>query len=283
MKDKNILPDQASELLTEESLKKVESAFREKTALLIETALLEQDELYSQKLEQLIRAIDKDHTRKLKTVVEAVDKTNARKLLTVVKRYETELNKNANRFKNTLVESISDYLEEYIDEAIPAEAIVEATKNKTAMSVLNNLRNVLAVDSALMKESVKDAVTDGKKQLDTLSEQLAKLEKENKILKESYQKAKADLILEEKTASLPEKKKEYIKRVLSDKTPKFIEENFDYTLRLFDKKDRDLLNQIKDEAFKKRVVKTDAPRVIHEETSNTSNSNPYVDALARNR
>lgn len=283
MKDKNILPDQASELLTEDSLKKIESAFRDKTALLIETALIEQDELYSKKLQQLIKAIDKDHSRKLKKVVEAVDTSNSKKLLTVVKRYEAELGKNAKQFKNTLVESISDYLEEYIDEAIPAEAIVEATKNKTAMTVLNNLRNVLAVDSALMKESVKDAVTDGKKQLDTLSEQLAKVEKENKILKESYQKVKADLILEEKTAALPEKKKEYIKRVLSDKTPKFIEENFDYTLRLFDKKDRDLLNQIKDEAYKKRVVKTDAPRVIHEQASTTSTSNPYVDALARNR
>jgi hypothetical protein len=282
MKVKNILPDQVKDLLTEDSLNTIETALQEKTALLIETALVDQDELYSQKLQQLMKAIDKDHTSKLKRVVEAVDISNARKLSTVVKRYEKEINKNAKSFKNTLVESISDYLEEYIDEAIPKAAIVEATKNKTALSVLTNLRKVLAVDSALMKESVKVAVQDGKTQLDTLSEQVTKLERENKILKESYLKTKSDLILEERTSTLPDKKKEYIKKVLGDKTPKFIEENFDYTLRLFDKKEKEKISQLKDEAFSRRVVKTDAPRVNLQE-STTKPTNPYVDALQRNR
>ena len=282
MKVKNILPDQVKDLLTEDSLNTIETALQEKTSLLIETALINQDELYSQKLQQLMKAIDKDHTSKLKRVVEAVDISNARKLSTVVKRYEKEINKNAKSFKNTLVESISDYLEEYIDEAIPKDAIVEATKNKTALSVLTNLRKVLAVDAALMKESVKEAVQDGKTQLDTLSEQVTKLERENKILKESYLKTKADLILEEKTSALPDKKKEYIKKVLGDKTPKFIEENFNYTLRLFDKKEKEKISQLKDEAFSRRVVKTDAPRVNLQE-STTKTINPYVDALQRNR
>lgn len=282
MKVKNILPDQVKDLLTEDSLNTIETALQEKTSLLIETALINQDELYSQKLQQLMKAIDKDHTSKLKRVVEAVDISNARKLSTVVKRYEREINKNAKSFKNTLVESISDYLEEYIDEAIPKDAIVEATKNKTALSVLTNLRKVLAVDAALMKESVKEAVQDGKTQLDTLSEQVTKLARENKILKESYLKTKADLILEEKTSALPDKKKEYIKKVLGDKTPKFIEENFDYTLRLFDKKEKEKISQLKDEAFSRRVVKTDAPRVNLQE-STTKTINPYVDALQRNR
>lgn len=282
MKVKNILPDQVKDLLTEDSLSTIETALQEKTALLIEAALVDQDELYSQKLQQLMKAIDKDHTSKLKRVVEAVDISNARKLSTVVKRYEKEINKNAKSFKNTLVESISDYLEEYIDEAIPKDAIVEATKNKTALNVLTNLRKVLAVDAALMQESVKEAVQDGKTQLDTLSEQVTKLEKENKILKESYLKTKADLILEEKTSALPDKKKEYIKKVLGDKTPKFIEENFDYTLRLFDKKEKEKISQLKDEAFSRRVVKTDAPRVNLQE-STTKTINPYVDALERNR
>ena len=282
MKVKNILPDQVKDLLTEDSLNTIETALQEKTSLLIETALINQDELYSQKLQQLMKAIDKDHTSKLKRVVEAVDISNARKLSTVVKRYEKEINKNAKSFKNTLVESISDYLEEYIDEAIPKNAIVEATKNKTALSVLTNLRRVLAVDAALMKESVKEAVQDGKTQLDTLSEQVTKLARENKILKESYLKTKADLILEEKTSALPDKKKEYIKKVLGDKTPKFIEENFDYTLRLFDKKEKEKISQLKDEAFSRRVVKTDAPRVNLQE-STTKTINPYVDALQRNR
>ena len=47
------------------------------------------------------------------------------------------------------------------------------------MEVLKNLRKVLAVDSSLMSESVKEAVVDGKTQIDMLSNKLAELEKEN--------------------------------------------------------------------------------------------------------
>ena len=279
MNIENILPQQAKDLLTEESLSSIQQAIEAKTGVLVEAALVEQDELYASKLKQLITAIDKDHTAKLKRVVEAVDRTNAAKLLSVVKKYEKEINQGAASFKNTLVESISDYLEEFINEAIPVEAIEEATKNRTATEVLGNLRKVLAVDSALMSESVKDAVIDGKKQIDELSTEAEKLKKENALLKESYLKTKADLLLETKTASLADKKKEYLKRILSDKTPKFIEENFDYTLRLFEKKEQERIDIIKEQAFTNRKVKADAPREVVQEEK--KQHNPYVSELQR--
>ena len=58
----------------------------------------------------------------------------------------------------------------------------------------------LAVDSTLMSESVKEAVVDGKTQIDQLSTQLNKLKKENNVLKEAYTQQKAELLLESKTA-----------------------------------------------------------------------------------
>lgn len=276
----NILPQQAKDLLTEESLASIQQAIEAKANVLVEAALIEQDELYASKLDQLIKAIDKDHTSKLKRVVEAVDRTNAAKLMKVVSKYEKEINESAATFKNTLVESISDYLEEYINEAIPSEAIEEATKNRTATEVLGNLRKVLAVDSALMSESVKDAVVDGKRQIDELSAEVEKLSKENTLLKESFLKTKADLLLETRTANLPDKKKEYLRRVFADKTPKFIEENFDYTLRLFEKKEQERIEIIKEQAFTNRKVKADAPReaVKKEEPKQ---HNPYISELQR--
>lgn len=281
MKIDNILPEQVKELLSEESLSSIQQAVEDKAKFLVEAALVEQDNLYSQKLQQLISAIDKDHTSKLKRVVEAVDRTNAAKLLKVVKRYETELNESAAMFKSSLVESISHYLEEYLDEAIPAEAIEEATKNKTAINVLENLRKVLAVDTALMSESVKEAVVDGKNQIDTLTTEVEQLRKENALIKESYLKTKAELLIESKTQGLSDKKKEYIKRVLGDKTPKFIEENFDYTLRLFEKKEQERIDIIKEQAFTNRKVKADAPREIVEEKQQPVDYNPYVQELKR--
>jgi DNA polymerase/3'-5' exonuclease PolX len=116
-------------------------------------------------------------------------------LVQVVKKYEKELNGSANQFKDTLVESISDYLDEYLEESVPTEAIEEATKNRTAREVLGNLRKVLAVDSSLMSESVKEAVMDGKTQIDELSEKVTELEKENSLLKEAYNKQTASLLL----------------------------------------------------------------------------------------
>ena len=280
MKKSKALPKQAAEVLTEDSVKEIETAIEEKIQLSVEAALTNQDELYAEKLEDLVGAIDKDHTSKLKRVVEAVDHNNANKLITVVKRYENELNGRASKFKSTLVESISDYLEEYVDEAIPVQSIEEATKNRTSREVLANLRKVLAVDSSLMAESVKEAVVDGKSQIDKLAHKVNKLEKENNLLKEAYVKTKADLLLESKTSHLTGKKKEYMLRILNDKSPKFIEENFDYTERLFDKKEKERLSVIKEEAFTQRKVKADAPRQKISEKKE-ENRNPYLEELER--
>ena len=226
MSKKQALPEQAEEVLTEESVQAIETAIEEKIQLSVEAALTNQDELYAEKLEELVSAIDKDHTDKLKRVVEAVDHNNANKLIKVVKRYENELNGRANKFKDTLVESISDYLEEYLEESVPTQAIEEATKNRTAKEVLSNLRKVLAVDSTLMSESVKEAVMDGKTQIDELNAKVNALAKQNKVLSEKYRSTKANLLIEAKTANLSEGKKSYLRKILIDKTPEFIEENF---------------------------------------------------------
>lgn len=282
MKQSTLITDEAKQVLTEESLQEIENAFTEKLKITVESALIEQDDLYATKLQELITAIDKDHTTKLKKVIEAIDIDNAGKLTNVVKRYEAEINNNAKNFKDTLVESISDYLEEFINEAIPFEAINEATKNRTAREVLSNLRKVLAIDSALMSESVQGAVINGKQQIDELSNKVKELSKENALIKENYSKTKSALILETKTNGLSDKKREYINRVFSDKPPKFIEENYDYTLRLFDKKEQERISIIKDEAFSKRTVKADAP-VLREsaQPDQSQNFNPYLSELQK--
>lgn len=279
MSKDQLLPESVKEVLSEESIQVIEEAIKDKLTLSVEAALASQDELYSEKLQELIEAIDKDHTSKLKRVVEAVDKNNAEKLIKVIKKYEGEVSASAKEFKDTLVESISDYLEEYIEEAVPAEAILEATQNRTAMEVLNNLRKVLAVDSTLMSESVKEAVLDGKSQIDALKSQLEKVERENTLIKEAYNKTKADLLLESRTAKLPAKKADYLRKVLGDKTPKFIEENFEYTARLFDKKESERISVIKEEAFTNRKVKADAPVQPIQEKKEVSN--PYLDELTK--
>jgi hypothetical protein len=271
--NKDLLPEELKDVLTEDSVSSIETALKEKVDLSVEAALTTQDELYAEKLEELVARIDSDHSAKMEQVVESVDENNAKKLVAVVKKYERELN-------DVLVESISDYIEEYIDEAVPVQAIQEATTNKTALSVLNNLRNVLAVDSSLMNESVKEAIVDGKDQITELRKEFDVIKLENKHLKEAYEDAASRLVLEQKLSGFNDKKAAYLKKVLSDKSAKFITENFEYTARLFDKKEKEQMAVIREEAISQRTVKADAPKIVVEEKVKPSTpENPYLAGL----
>jgi len=279
--NKEELPKEIEEVLTNESVEAIETAFKEKLELSVEAALTQQDEMYAEKLEELVGNIDKDHASKMEQIVEAVDTNNAKKLAQVVNKYETELNEGAVEFKETLVESISNYIEEYVDEAIPAEAILEATRNKEALNVLHNLRNTLAVDSSLMAESVKSAIVEGKSEIDELKAEIAKLKEANTTLNENYNEAKSAVFLEARTAKFTEKKAAYLKKVLNDKTPRFIEENFEYTARLFDRKEKEQMEVIREEAINQRTVKVSkAPKpVVVEKVEPSTPSNPYLSGL----
>jgi len=263
-----MLKEATKDILTEEVFKEIEAAFNsavnERVQLHVEKALNEQDEDYSKKLETLIEAIDTDHTNKLKKVVEAVDADRAAKLKTVVEKYESAINKEAASFKDTLVEQISKYLDAYIAEKIPTETVNEAVKNKKAVTLLEDLRKLLSVDMALSNDNIRDAVVDGKKRIDEAAGQLEAATKQVEKLSEENKKLASKLVLEEKIQNLDEDKKTYMKKMLSSKSLEFIKENFDYTLKMFEKTEEERLTNLKSEAVTETVTtKIDRP-VIEE-------------------
>ena len=273
--------------LSEESMTEIQNAIetkvKEKVQIHVQKALVEQDELYANKLQQLIEAIDKDHSAKLEKVVEAIDSDRAEKLKLVIQKYENALTQDANAFKEKLVESISDYLDAYLEEVIPAEEVKEAVRNKKAVKVLEGLRAHLAVDAALEKESIKDAILDGKSQIDEASKKLESVVTENAQLKNHLGKVQATLLIETKTAALDEQQKKYIKKVFADKSPEFINENFDYTLKLFNKKVDNRLESLKEEALSEstkvdRVILEQEEEVINESAQQLS---PYLRELSK--
>jgi hypothetical protein len=263
-----LLKEATNGLLNEKTLNEIQTAFdsavTERVKIHVEKALVEQDSQYTEKLEQLLEAVNVDHTEKLKKVVRAIDANNASKLQTVVKRYSRAINEQAKSFKNEMVDSVSRYLNLYLNKAVPTNTLNEAVYNRKAAIVLENLRKTLAIDTALMKESLRSAIIDGQKQISEKTSELTALKKETQVLKESAEKAKSALILEQKISNLPEKKRAYAKRVLEGKSVKFIQDNIDYTLSLFDKKEEDRLDALKEEAFEARTVKSD--RVVLEES-----------------
>lgn len=246
----------ASDVLTEETLSTIEEAFNQSVQekseelanLRIEKALIEQDEEHAIKLEKLLEAIDTDHTTKLQRVVKAIDTNHSQKLIALAERFKNELESDASTFKESVVDNISNYLDLYVEKVIPTEDIQEAVKNKHAATILENLRKTLSIDSALSNSDIREAVLDGKKQIDEASDTVKKLEQQNKVLQENLSKERAKVTLEQLTSGLPSSKKRHIEKVLAGKSAEFITENFQYTLDMFDKTEAQKLTQLKEEA-----------------------------------
>ena len=277
-----ILKEATDGQIDETVLEAIETAFEtrleEKAKLHVDKALLEQDELYTNKLEQLLEALDVDHTKKLKKVVEAVDADRANKLKAVVAKYENVLTEDADAFKTQLVESISEYLDTFLQETVPAEEIKEAVKNKKAIAVLENLRTHLAVDSALEKDSIKEAVADGKNQINEATTKLESALQEKSVVEEELNTLKANLLISEKTAKLDERTSKYVKKMLEGKDLEYINENFDYTLKLFQKKEESRLEGLKTEALNES---TKVDHVVEESVEAPDASNPYMSELSK--
>ena len=288
----SILKEAVGDSITQETLDQIETVFNEavdvRSGIRVEKALVEQDQTHADKLGSLLEAIDKDHTGKLEKVVEALDKNHAQKLVQLVKRYESTLTEDASGFKNNLVESISNYLEEYIDENIPLQDVQEAVRNNKAVKVLESLRSTLGVDLALSKETIKDAIHEGKVEIDQSHKKITQLSENNNNLSNQVTQLQSHILLNERTQDLPKQKQQYMHRVLADKTPEFITENFDYTLRLFDKTEQDKLVKIKQEAVAKRRPEVDRPIVesttpTEKQSNNDSNplGNVYMSELGK--
>ncbi len=283
---KQILSEATNGALNDEVLSEIENVFEQKlndkVEIHVEQALNEQDELYTEKLNELVSKIDVDHSKKLKKVVEAIDSDRANKLKIVIDKYEGALNGEAEGFQSQLVESISDYLDVYLEEKIPVESVQEAVKNTKAKKILEGLRSHLAVDSALEKESIKEAVMDGHNQINEASKKLESVAEENAVLKEELDTVKAGLVLERKTVGLDKRAKQYVNKVMKGKDAEFIAENFDYTVKLFKKKESNRLETIKEEALSTRQ---DVDRVVYEDTKqeivSESASTPYIDELSK--
>lgn len=285
----SLFPEDIQKVLTEESLQTIKDVIDGKIELNVEAALSKQDDVYSERLKELVKIIDNDRATKLKRVVESVDKANAAKLLKLVKKYETQQLQEAKKFKKQLVSTVNAFLdEEAITSIVNESEISQAVKNTTAFNVLENLRKVLSVDSVMMKESVQEAFIDGKKQLDEKDQQIQKLQKESKELKEKLDSTHKQVFLAEKMADFPQDKAKFVKNTFSDKSFEFIKENFDYVAKLFDKNDKKQKKMIKEQAVNGRKTKVDhvpEQKVVNEKVNNKNEASvdPYLSELQKVR
>ena len=82
---KKLFSEEIQEVITDETLTAIQEAFDSKVELSVESALIEQDNLYAVKLKTLVTTLDQDRSKKMMRVVEAVDKNNASKMVNIVR------------------------------------------------------------------------------------------------------------------------------------------------------------------------------------------------------
>lgn len=299
----NLLKEATKDLLSEDSLKAiaeaVEKKAEEKVQLAVEAALVKQDEEYASKLEKVLEAIDADHTEKLDKIVARIDESHAGKfqhalqsldeahsvkLVNLVKLYENALKNEADQFKNTLVEQLSNYIDLYIDKAIPAEQIREATENARSRKIVNEVKRLVGLSDEFVNESIKEALLDGKKQIDEANARTSEVEKQLKLVTEKAAVAEKNLFLEKKLENFPVAKKEYMQRVLSEKSLSAIKENFEYVSEMYDKKESDEVETLKESTTPKSKgvdVVVDDKKVLNESKSFSTAESDGADFVAK--
>jgi cell division protein FtsB len=252
------LKELTQDMLSDESLSVIEETLNKKVQIHVKKALAEQDEEYAAELDKFVNKVDKFYSARLNKIVERKDAAAHLKLIKVVEKYSKELNGGASKFKNSIVEDVSDYLDIYLEEVVPTTSIKEAVRNKKAFSILNKLRSQLGVDSAFIKEAAKDALIDGRTQITEARSELEETRKQNKVLSEKLRTLETQQILSEKCAKFSPKKRSYLNSMFKESNAKFINENFDYALSLFDKKEENRIDDLRNEALQTRTVKQDS-------------------------
>ncbi len=239
---------------------------KEKVTLEVESALTSMDDKHSVMFENAINAykakIDADHTAKMKTVVEKLNKDHITKLYTIKEKYDEQIHQIALEHRDQVVEGVNVFLEDYIDKNLPIETIKEAAKNTYTQTVLREARQVLGIDEKFVKGNVKEAIIEGKTQID-------KFAKENAELKKQLMISESRKILAEKTANLPNETAKFVRSRLGNKTASFIAENFDYVLAMFERQDRQVTRSVLNESKKSNNVDRNkvADEILKQETS----------------
>jgi hypothetical protein len=284
-----LLKQATNDILTEETLQEIQNAFNksveDKVSVHVEKALSEQDNDYAKKLKHLLEVVDKDHTNKLIKVVEAIDINHSQKLRLLVKKFNKELNNNASGFKASMINNVSTYLEAYLDEAVPMAKLKEAVKSKRAQVVLEQIKEMLGVDTAVAKKAVRSAIVDGKRQIDEANKKLEAAQKELQHIKEDYSSTRSELVLEKKLTNVEGQKKNYLKKIMTGKSAKFINENFDYASNLFEKSKSERLQTLREEAITESTTSfVDRPVLeekvqAREEYDTNPNMSPYLAEL----
>ncbi len=277
-----VIRESMGDVISPELAQKIDEMFKEavdkqvaeKIQLTVENELDKQDTAHAEQLEKLLENIDTDHLVKTKKLLEAMDDNYTKKLIAYSEKMNKELNENAETFQKALKESISRFLDSYIDDVIPMKTIEEAVQNTRSVRMIEQIKDVIGIDPAYVSKSIKSAVMEAKDHMSELEKQVSTLTESKDSLEAELSKTKQKLMLEEKTAGLPQEKRDFIKHRLGDRTVEEIEANYDYVCEMYDadqREKREALRESAETETKTVSNKIDKPREVVTESVEDKN------------
>lgn len=293
MKDdlKTLLKESTKDILSDENLQKITEAFdlaveekvNEKLELATEAAVTKQDIKNAESLKQLLEDIDEDHSKKLQHVVESLEANHADKFKKVITKYKEEFVTEGKKFKDDLVSKLDKFFTISVKQAIPEKQINEAVENAYYKKAFEQIKQLVGISEVSTNKLVKTGILEAKATIDGKTNEVKVLTEQNQKLEKELQGYRTKNLLNEKCSGLPREKKEYIMRVLGKKSEKFITENFDYTIKMYDKDEDETLESITESAKNESKVlenNIDRPEEVIVESSD-SDVDPYVQELGR--
>ena len=251
----DLLPEAITKHLSEESLAAlkeefenlVESKVADRLAVATAAAEASLDEEVNKQTTELVHKIEEAHKLGLEKVVNHLTEKYEDNLAKVRNYYKNQLGREALKFKNQLVESVSNYIDSRIDKFVPYAEVKAAVKNDSAMRVLANFKNILNVNEATVNTSIRSAVLDGHKMLQkaqaeaeaAINEKVA-IENQMNLMAENY-------AFERNIAQLDEDQKNFVIRMAKKAGVEYVNENMGYITNLYEKK---LINERKELAAK---------------------------------
>lgn len=272
------IPESLKAVLTENEINEINQEFDKQVQIAVESALHQHEEECIAQVKALESQINETHSIQLTRLMEKAKTAYGKQIEKVKAKYEAILNEDANTFKNSLAADIEKFIEKNVSTIVPYETIKEAARNTTAMLVLNGMRHQLGVDSALMKESIRKPMLEAREKMHGAVKFINKLKKSNKKLNEELQQTKANLLVENIVANLPEDEASHMRLMLEGKNVDFINEQSDYILKLYKKGKAERRENLRKQASSKAVIK-EAKRSSDLFSNNKSRAVDSDDAL----
>lgn len=251
----DMLPKVIVENLSEESLSAlkdefenlVESKVAERLAVATAAAEAALDEEVNKQTTELIHKIEEAHKIGLEKVVNHLNEKYESNIAKVRNYYKNQLGREALKFKNQLVESVSKYIDARVDKFIPYNEVKAAVKNDSAMKVLESFKEILNVNEATGNASIRSAIMEGHQMLQDAKAQAEQAINEKVAVQKQLDEMAESYAFERNISQLDEDQKNFAIRMAKKAGVAYVNENMGYIFNLYEKK---LINERKELAAK---------------------------------